>query len=165
MASQKETSNFSVNGRTISLRSDFDRVILGDYADLVTVTTADSGRVFVECGSIDDATVLFDTFKDNDMKPRIVSYSLFFRSQEELTEDEARSIFSGMTEATIVYMRVDPNGHTGKLVVDTLADYRALKAYDDDTIQFFHFDPKARNRRRNKNRDDDQDDGEVEETA
>lgn len=153
MATEQNPTTFTVNGRTLSLGNDFNREILGDYTDLVTINVVESGRVFIECESVSDAQVLFETFKDNDLKPRVVSYSLFFRSKDELTLTDAQTIFSGMTDAQIMYVRVDPNGHTGKLVVDTLSEYQALKSHDDETIQFYHFDGRAKTKNRRRESD------------
>ena len=143
----EHVSTFTVNGRTLGLNKDFDRSMLGDYESSVTISIAQTGKVFVECESIADAAVLFETFKENELRPRVVSYSLFFRSKDQLSADDALTIFSSMTDANIMYMRVDKNGHTGKLVVDTLSDYQALKSFEDDTLQFYHFDFKSRKSR------------------
>jgi len=143
----EQVSSFTVNGRTLGLNKDFDRSILGDYEPTVKVTVVQSGKVFIECESIADAAVLFETFKENELRPRVISYSLFFRSKDELTVDEATSIFSSMTDANIMYIRVDKNNHTGKLVVDTLSDYQAFKSFEDETLQFYHFDFKSKKTR------------------
>lgn len=155
-----QTSNVVVNSRTISIKGDFDLAILGDYEELVTVTTSETGKTYIECKDIEDAQIIYDVFKENELNPRVVSYSLFFRSPDELTEAEAQTIFAGMTSANITYMRVDENGHTGKLVVDTLDDYKELKAFDGDDdsvgIKFYHFDPRTKHMKNKKNTKDDQ---------
>jgi hypothetical protein len=148
MTTQQDSTQFVVNGRTLSLASDFDRDILGDYVSSVNVFISPNGRAFVECANIEDAQVLFETFRENDLKPRVSNYSLFFRSTEAVTYQEARIIFEGLTNANIMYMRVDDNNHTGKLVVDSLEEYQALKAYEDNTMQFYHFNPKSRQNKR-----------------
>lgn len=162
MESEQKTQ-FIVNGRTICIKDTLDREILGDFTDLVIVTTSTTNKTFIECQTVDDAQILFDVFVENNLKPRIVTYSLFFRSIEPITEDQARTIFEGMTTGIITYMRVDNNNYTGKLVVDTLESYREFKSFEDEGLQFYHFDPRAKQNRSRKHkgknsRHDDSDD-------
>ena len=133
-----------VNSRTISLKNEFDTSLISEYN--ANITTMESGHVFIQCESVEISQKVFDILVENGHKVRIVSYALFFRSTDEMTEDEARMIFSSMSDINIVYARVDANGHTGKLVVDTWDDYCVFKDCEDEekTIKFYHFDPRAK---------------------
>jgi hypothetical protein len=155
-----DTNNsVTVNSRTLSVKNtdeDFDDCVICEYLENTTITYLDSGNVYLQCDTVEDAQSIYDLLTDAGKKVRIVSYSLFFRSADEMTEDDARSIFESMGDINIVYVRVDANNHTGKLVVDTWDDYKVFKEYEDEekSIKFYHFDPRAKSkiRKGRKNR-------------
>jgi hypothetical protein len=156
----------NVNSKTLSIRNhddDFDESIINDYLENVTFTYLESGNIYIQCDSLEIAQLVHDCLVEDEKKVRIVSYSLFFRSVDELTEEDATTIFGSMCDVNIVYIRVDSNGHTGKLVVDTWEDYKVFKEYEDDeqSLKFYHFDPRAKSKirkgkkNRGKNRNED----------
>lgn len=144
----------TINSRTLSVFSPLDNSVLENYLEDITVTPLESGRIYIECKSVDVSQDVYNALTASSHKVRIVSYSLFFRSKDVITEEESREIFLSMINCNIVYLRVDSNGHTGKLVVDTWDDYKAFKDFDDGegNLCFYHFDKKAKSKRHKKNR-------------
>ena len=151
MATEQEP-HFIVNGRTLCITRNYDDDIIDDFGSSVVTSSSETGKTFFECNTIATAQTLYDALRKNDLNPRVVTYSLFFKSPDQLTHDEAHEIFTGMTSSNITYMRVDKNGYTGKLVVDVLQDYINLKSFDGDDdsvgIKFYRFKPKTNNRRK-----------------
>ena len=140
-----------VNSRTLNVKNtdkDFDESLIDEYFENMTITYLESGNVYIQCDTIESAQSIYDQLSENGKKIRIISYSLFFRSVDKLTEDDARFIFGSMSDINIVYVRVDANGHTGKLVVDTWDDYKIFKEYEDGekAIKFYHFDSRAKSK-------------------
>lgn len=141
-----------INSRTFSINGEFDSALLGDYN--VDVTTTESGRVFIQCDSLDDAAKVYTVLVDGGYRTRIVSYSLYYKSTDGVFENEenVRELFNTICpHANIIYMRLNNDNVSGKLVVDTLADYQVFKAQnaiEEAGIQFFHFN--TRNSRKGK---------------
>ena len=125
--------------RTIRVNEEFDAELLSDY--VTTVTKTDSGRSFIQCESVDDAKAVYRLLADNESNPISISYSLFFKSNDQFkTEEEARSSLTQIHECNVTYFRLNTDGHTGKLVVDTLDDYNAYKHYEvENAPKFYHF--------------------------
>lgn len=143
----------SINSKTISTKTEFDESLLDDFRESITITKTQSGRTYIESPSIDMSERIYHLLKENDCKVKIDTYALFFRSSDSLTVEEAEAMFNDMLDINIVYLRVDSNTHTGKLVVDTYGDYQALKDFkdedeDEQVIQFYHFDPKAKSKKK-----------------
>lgn len=136
---QETVTNAPTPSRTIRVTHE------GDYNVSVNhgVTQAENGRRFLVFASIDDAMKAYQELKDSSVKASYLTYSLFVKSQAELTEETLNSQVSALVpEAHVTYSRVDDNLHTGKVVVDLLTDYQTIKAASTDNLRFFHFDPK-----------------------
>lgn len=149
----KKSTPIEVNSKTLSVFKLEDITILDDYLEHITLTTLDNGKVFIESDSVELSKEIYDILTNAGNKVKIVSYSLFFRFSDEVTETEARDIFMTMNSCNITFLRVDTNKHTGKLVVDTWDDYKSFKDFEDEeeSIRFFHFDTKAKSKRKKKN--------------
>lgn len=147
-----KSKTVDVNSKTLSVFKLEDITILDDYLEHITITTLDNGKVFIESNSVELSKEIYNKLVEAGNKVKIVSYSLFFRFSDEVTETEARDIFMTMNSCNITFLRVDTNKHTGKLVVDTWDDYKSFKDFEDEeeTIRFFHFDTKAKSKRKNK---------------
>ena len=117
----------------------------GDYNVSVNhgVTKADNGRYFLTFTTLEDAIKAFGELRAAEVRSSYLTYSLFVKSQAELTEDSLKSqVLAIVPEANVTYLRVDDNSHTGKVVVDLLGDYQTIKGSSGETLRFFHFDPK-----------------------
>jgi len=117
----------------------------GDYNVSINhgVTQSENGRRFLVFASIDDAVKAYQELKDGNVKAAYLTYSLFVKSQAEMTVETLNSEVSSLVpEVHVTYSRVDDNLHTGKVVVDLLTDYQTIKAASTDSLRFFHFDPK-----------------------
>jgi hypothetical protein len=155
---QAPVTNAPTPSRTIRVSHE------GDYNVTVNhgVTQADNGRRFLVFTTLAEAIQAYGELKAENVKASYLTYSLFVKSQAELTSDSLRTQVLGLVpEANITYMRVDDNLHTGKVVVDLLTDYQTVKAASTDDLRFFHFDPK-RVRPRNGNQGEQQAQGQWE---
>jgi len=115
------------------------------------VTHADNGRRFLVFTTVDDAIHAYEELKTQNVKASYLTYSLFVKSQAELTEDSLRTQVQTLVPGTnVTYLRVDDNLHTGKVVVDLLTDYQTVKAASTEDLRFFHFDPKRIRPRRDQ---------------
>jgi len=133
------TPNAPTPSRTIRVTHE------GDYSMSINhgVTQAENGRRFLVFASIDDAVQAYQELKDGNVRASYLTYSLFVKSQEEMTVETLNSQVSSLVpEVHVTYSRVDDNLHTGKVVVDLLTDYQTIKAASTDNLRFFHFDPK-----------------------
>jgi hypothetical protein len=137
---QEETvTNTPTPSRTIRITHN------GDYTVSVNhgVTQADNGRRFLTFTTIDEAVTAFGELRAADIKSSYLTYALFVKSQAELTEESLKEeVLKLVADANVTYLRVDGNLHTGKVVVDVLADYQTIKSSSSDDLRFFHFDPK-----------------------
>jgi hypothetical protein len=136
---QETVANAPTPSRTIRVTHE------GDYNVSINhgVTQAENGRRFLVFASIDDAVRAYQELKDSSVKASYLTYSLFVKSQAEMTVDTLNSQVSALVpQVHITYSRVDDNLHTGKVVVDLLTDYQTVKAASTDSLRFFHFDPK-----------------------
>lgn len=138
--------------RTIRVNEEFDTGLISDY--VTTVTKTDTGRSFVQCETVDDARAVYRILADKELKPISISYSLFFKSNDHFeTEEDALNTLTQIHDCNVTYFRLNTDGHTGKLVVDTLDDYNVYKHYEvDNAPKFYHFNT---NRNRKPVRKDD----------
>ena len=140
MQQQEEVvTNTPTPSRTIRITHD------GDYTVSVNhgVTKAENGRSFLTFSTLDDAITAFGELRAADVRSSYLTYSLFVKSQAELTEDSLKEqVLAIVPSANVTYLRVDDNTHTGKVVVDILEDYQTVKVTGSETLRFFHFDPK-----------------------
>ena len=103
---------------------------------------ADKGSRFLSFTTLDDASIAFNELKEANMRPSYLTYSLFIKSQEELTDEFVRTYITKLLpNVNITYIRINNNKHTGKVVVDFLTDYQTIKSSSTDDLRFFHFDP------------------------
>ncbi len=136
---QETVTNAPTPSRTIRVTHE------GDYNVSVNhgVTQAENGRRFLVFASIEDAMQAYQELKDSSVKASYLTYSLFVKSQAELTNETLNEqVLALVPAAHVTYSRVDDNLHTGKVVVDLLTDYQSIKAASTDSLRFFHFDPK-----------------------
>jgi hypothetical protein len=136
---QETVTNAPTPSRTIRVTHE------GDYNVSVNhgVTQAENGRRFLVFASVEDAMKAYQELKDSSVKAAYLTYSLFVKSQEEMTVESLNSqVLALVPDAHVTYSRVDDNLHTGKVVVDLLTDYQSVKAASTDSLRFFHFDPK-----------------------
>lgn len=136
---QETVTNAPTPSRTIRVTHE------GDYNVSVNhgVTQAENGRRFLVFATIEDSMQAYQELKDSSVKASYLTYSLFVKSQAELTAETLNSqVLALVPEAHVTYSRVDDNLHTGKVVVDLLTDYQAIKAASTESLRFFHFDPK-----------------------
>jgi hypothetical protein len=140
MQQQEEVvTNTPTPSRTIRITHD------GDYTVSVNhgVTKAENGRSFLTFSTLEDAITAFGELRAADVRSSYLTYSLFVKSQAELTEDSLKEqVLALVPSAHVTYLRVDDNTHTGKVVVDILEDYQTVKGSSSETLRFFHFDPK-----------------------
>jgi len=140
MQQQEEVvTNTPTPSRTIRITHD------GDYTVSVNhgVTKAENGRSFLTFSTLDEAMTAFAELRAAEVRSSYLTYSLFVKSQAELTEDSLRTeVLALVPSAHVTYLRVDDNTHTGKVVVDILEDYQTIKGSSSETLRFFHFDPK-----------------------
>jgi hypothetical protein len=140
MQQQEEVvTNTPTPSRTIRITHD------GDYTVSVNhgVTKAENGRSFLTFTTVEEAMTAFGELRAADVRSSYLTYSLFVKSQAELTEDSLKtSVLALVPSAHVTYLRVDDNTHTGKVVVDLLEDYQTIKGSSSETLRFFHFDPK-----------------------
>ena len=140
MQQQEEVvTNTPTPSRTIRITHD------GDYTVSVNhgVTKAENGRSFLTFSTVDEAMTAFAELRAAEVRSSYLTYSLFVKSQAELTEDSLRTeVLALVPSANVTYLRVDDNTHTGKVVVDILEDYQTIKGSSSETLRFFHFDPK-----------------------
>ena len=132
-------TNTPTPSRTIRVTHD------GDYTVSVNhgVSKADNGRSFLTFTTLEEAITAFTELRAADIRSSYLTYSLFVKSQTELTEDSLRTqVLAIVPSANLTYVRVDSNNHTGKVVVDILTDYQTVKASSGENLKFFHFDPK-----------------------
>lgn len=137
-----------INSRTIRVNAGYDEALLSDYT--VTATTSENGRTFIECTTVEDARNVFQVLSENELNPISISYSLFFKSDNKFeSEEEATTAFQEICNCVVTYMRVNTDGHTGKLVVDTLDDYNTFKNYNVNSteLRFYHFNSNRNNTR------------------
>ena len=140
MQQQEEVvTNTPTPSRTIRITHD------GDYTVSVNhgVTKAENGRSFLTFTTVEEAMTAFAELRAADVRSSYLTYSLFVKSQAELTEDTLKTqVLALVPSAHVTYLRVDDNTHTGKVVVDILEDYQTVKGSSSETLRFFHFDPK-----------------------
>ena len=140
MQQQEEVvTNTPTPSRTIRITHD------GDYTVSVNhgVTKTEHGRSFLTFTTLEDAITAFGELRAAEVRSSYLTYSLFVKSQAELTEDTLRTqVLAIVPSANVTYLRVDDNTHTGKVVVDLLEDYQTVKGTASETLRFFHFDPK-----------------------
>lgn len=140
MQQQEEVvTNTPTPSRTIRITHD------GDYTVSVNhgVTKTEHGRSFLTFTTLEDAITAFGELRAAEVRSSYLTYSLFVKSQAELTEDTLRTqVLAIVPSANVTYLRVDDNTHTGKVVVDLLEDYQTVKGTTSETLRFFHFDPK-----------------------
>ena len=140
MQQQEEiVTNTPTPSRTIRITHD------GDYTVSVNhgVTKTEHGRSFLTFTTLDDAITAFGELRAAEVRSSYLTYSLFVKSQAELTEDTLRTqVLAIVPSANVTYLRVDDNTHTGKVVVDILEDYQTVKGTTNEALRFFHFDPK-----------------------
>jgi hypothetical protein len=145
---QETVTNTPTPSRTIRVTHN------GDYNVSINhgVTQAENGRRFLTFSTIDEAITAYTELRAAEVKASYLTYSLFVKSQEELTEDSLRKqVLELVPNVNVTYLRVDENKHTGKVVVDLLVDYQMIKSSSNDNLRFFHFDPKrVRPRRDNE---------------
>ena len=117
----------------------------GDYTVSAphTVFNTENGKSFLTFSTVADAAEAFTALRAAGVRCYYLSYSLFVKTQSDLTEDSLRAATLALVpSANVTYLRVDTNGHTGKVVVDLLPDYQTLKSSVGGEFRFFHFDPK-----------------------
>jgi uncharacterized membrane protein YgcG len=117
----------------------------GDYTVSVphNVFNTENGKSFLTFSTTADAANAFTALRAAGVRCYYLSYSLFVKTQSDLTEDSLRAATLALVPAAnLTYLRVDTNGHTGKVVVDLLPDYQTLKSGMGGEFRFFHFDPK-----------------------
>ena len=137
--SEEVVTNTPTPSRTIRITHD------GDYTVSVNhgVTKTEHGRSFLTFTTLEDAITAFGELRAAEVRSSYLTYSLFVKSQTELTEDTLRTqVLAIVPSANVTYLRVDDNTHTGKVVVDILEDYQTVKGTANETLRFFHFDPK-----------------------
>ena len=136
---QSTVTNTPTPSRTIRVSHEGDYFVSTNHG----VTQAENGRRFLTFSSVDDAIQAYAELKTANVRASYLTYSLFVKSQVELTELNLRAqVLALVPDANLTYLRVDDNLHTGKVVVDFLTDYQTLKAGSNDNFRFFHFDPK-----------------------
>jgi len=144
---QETVTNTPTPSRTIRVTHN------GDYTVSINhgVTQAENGRRFLTFPTVDEAIIAYTELRAAEVKASYLTYSLFVKSQEELTEDSLKTQALGLVpNANVTYLRVDENKHTGKVVVDLLTDYQMIKSSSVDNLRFFHFDPKRVRSRRDE---------------
>ena len=125
--------------RTIRVTHDGDYSVSTNHG----ITRAENGRRFLVFSTVDDAIKAYNELKTAEVKASYLTYSLFVKFQDELSQDTLKTkIIEFAPNSNVTYLRVDENLHTGKVVVDLLTDYQSLKALSNDNLRFFHFDPK-----------------------
>jgi len=138
-AVQTMQENTPTASRTIRIGEGDINISVSDY----DVSTSESGKRFMIFKSIESAMTAFQELRAAEIRTSYVTYSLFVKCNEELTDEMLRDhVLEVSPTSNITYLRIDSNMHTGKLVVDMLADYQAVKASSGEVVRFFHFDPK-----------------------
>ena len=129
----------------------------------VVVTQSNNDRRFIQCTTTDIAEQVYTTLLTSE-KPSYITYSLFFKNVEQLSQDTYTDVFMGndgivnsiCPGARVTYHRLDNNGFTGKLVVDVLSDYMKFKNYEvENDIKFYHFDSNRNRNRRTRTKSTD----------
>jgi hypothetical protein len=146
-----------INSRTIRLYNADATSLLTDYD--VTITKSDNGRAFIQCNNVDESQKVSDLFFTNNEYHNAVTYSLFFKSNTEFTDEEsAKNAFLALCDTNITYMRLNTDLFSGKLVVDTLQDYNTFKSQNDNDgapVKFYHFNSGKNARGRTRTRTND----------
>jgi len=138
-AVQTMQENTPTASRTIRIGEGDINISVSDY----DVSTSESGKRFMIFKSIESAMTAFQELRAAEIRTSYVTYSLFVKCNEELTDEMLRDhVLEVSPTSNITYLRIDSNMHTGKLVVDMLSDYQAVKASSGEVVRFFHFDPK-----------------------
>lgn len=107
---------------------------------------------FLTFDKLEDGVSAYERLKDDKLPVRYHVYSLFTKFDQPITKEEletkVRTII-GNQDSIITYARVDtkdtPVTHTGKVVIDRLADCKTLLSYKDEGashLRFYRFDPK-----------------------
>ena len=105
-------------------------------------STKVGNKQFMIFASVGEAQTAFNELKQTETRLAYLTYSLFVKSQTELTEELLRdTVLQFASQANITYLRVDDNHFTGKVVVDLLSDYTAIKTSNHADVRFFHFNP------------------------
>jgi len=117
---------------------------LVDDRDVVVTKTDTLNRAFIQSKTVEESQQVSDILFANGEYHNSVTYALFFKATEEVTdEDTAKTVFLTICPtANISYMRLNNDKFSGKLVVDTLADYVTFKSQNDvvnTPIKFYHF--------------------------
>jgi len=155
-------SQTSDNSRTFRVLNLTDAV-KESVEKLSVVVTQHENVHYLEVPTIDGTAGVRTLLDNNQINYKQCSYSTFVRSKESITVDELKAYVSQLcSTANVLYLRVDENNHTGKLVVDRLEDYNLLKN-NTGNISFYRFSPLNVPRVQNRNYHGNQESGQSNE--
>jgi len=143
-------SQTSDNSRTFRVLNLTDEVKTKLAAVNAVVSQHESVN-YVEVADVASITGVKKVLDENEMKYKQCSYSTFVRFKDELTVEQLTKLVTDLcANVNVLYVRVDENNHTGKLVVDKLNDYNTLKGNTGD-VSFYRFSPLNVPRVQNRN--------------
>jgi hypothetical protein len=142
-----QTSDNSRTFRVLSLTDD----VKTQLTNVNAVVTQHESVFYVEVKDVASIVPVKKILDDGEMKYKQCSYSTFVRFKDELTVEQLTKLVNELCEnVNVLYIRVDENNHTGKLVVDKLDDYNKLKGNTGD-VSFYRFSPLNVPRVQNRN--------------
>lgn len=143
-------SQTSDNSRTFRVLNLTDEVKTKLSAVNAVVSQHESVN-YVEVVDVASIAGVKKVLDENEMKYKQCSYSTFVRFKDELTVEQLTKLVNDLcANVNVLYVRVDENNHTGKLVVDKLNDYNTLKGNTGD-VSFYRFSPLNVPRVQNRN--------------
>jgi hypothetical protein len=143
-------SQTSDNSRTFRVLNLTDEVKTKLSAVNAVVSQHESVN-YVEVADVASIAGVKKVLDENEMKYKQCSYSTFVRFKDELTVEQLTKLVTELcANVNVLYVRVDENNHTGKLVVDKLNDYNTLKGNTGD-VSFYRFSPLNVPRVQNRN--------------
>ena len=143
-------SQTSDNSRTFRVLNLTDEVKTKLSAVNAVVTQHESVN-YVEVKDVASIAGVKKVLDESEMKYKQCSYSTFVRFKDELTVEQLTKLVNELcSNVNVLYVRVDENNHTGKLVVDKLEDYNTLKGNTGD-VSFYRFSPLNVPRVQNRN--------------
>jgi hypothetical protein len=143
-------SQTSDNSRTFRVLNLTDEVKTKLTAVNAVVSQHESVN-YVEVKDVASIAGVRTVLDENEMKYKQCSYSTFVRFKDELTVEQLTKLVNDLcANVNVLYVRVDENNHTGKLVVDKLEDYNTLKGNTGD-VSFYRFSPLNVPRVQNRN--------------
>jgi hypothetical protein len=143
-------SQTSDNSRTFRVLNLTDEVKT-KLSEVNAVVSQHESVNYVEVVDVASIAGVKKVLDENEMKYKQCSYSTFVRFKDELTVEQLTKLVNDLcANVNVLYVRVDENNHTGKLVVDKLNDYNTLKGNTGD-VSFYRFSPLNVPRVQNRN--------------